>query len=251
MAHRVFFLNRLHEGTDRAEYEAWIRRVDYPVARAQDAIRERIEAGELAPGDRLPSERALTEQLGVSRTSLREALKMLESMGMVEARSGRGRFVVQHTDDRGSVELVRNWLHAHRDDVIHLNVIRTAIEQLAVEAMPAAARTRVVERLRPNVAEAQDATRRADSVRAAALDGEFHRTLCGATENRPLQALAYGLIDGAQQAATAVYAIPDAARNSLRQHAAIVDALAAGNVRGVQRLLREHFARSIQVATRG
>jgi REDY-like protein HapK len=39
MAHRVFFLNRLHEGTDRAEYEAWIRRVDYPVARAQDAIR--------------------------------------------------------------------------------------------------------------------------------------------------------------------------------------------------------------------
>ena len=39
MAHRVFFLNRLHEGADREEYEAWIRRVDYPVARAQDAIR--------------------------------------------------------------------------------------------------------------------------------------------------------------------------------------------------------------------
>jgi hypothetical protein len=39
MAHRVFFLNRLRESADRAEYEAWIRRVDYPVARAQDAIR--------------------------------------------------------------------------------------------------------------------------------------------------------------------------------------------------------------------
>jgi REDY-like protein HapK len=38
MAHRVFFLNRLHEGADAAEYEAWIRRVDYPVARAQGAI---------------------------------------------------------------------------------------------------------------------------------------------------------------------------------------------------------------------
>jgi len=38
MAHRVFFLNRLHEGADRDEYEAWIRRVDYPVARAQGAI---------------------------------------------------------------------------------------------------------------------------------------------------------------------------------------------------------------------
>ena len=39
MARRVFFLNRLREGVDPAEYEAWIRRVDYPVARAQDAIR--------------------------------------------------------------------------------------------------------------------------------------------------------------------------------------------------------------------
>jgi hypothetical protein len=38
MAHRVFFLNRLRESADRTEYEAWIRRVDYPVARAQDAI---------------------------------------------------------------------------------------------------------------------------------------------------------------------------------------------------------------------
>jgi len=38
MAQRVFFLNRLHDGADPDDYEAWIRRVDYPVARAQDAI---------------------------------------------------------------------------------------------------------------------------------------------------------------------------------------------------------------------
>jgi REDY-like protein HapK len=38
MAHRVFFLNRLREGADPDEYEEWIRRVDYPVARAQGAI---------------------------------------------------------------------------------------------------------------------------------------------------------------------------------------------------------------------
>ena len=38
MAQRVFFLNRLHEHADHEEYEAWIRRVDYPIARAQDVI---------------------------------------------------------------------------------------------------------------------------------------------------------------------------------------------------------------------
>lgn len=38
MANRVFFLNTLHEGVDPAEYEAWIRRVDYPIARSKDPI---------------------------------------------------------------------------------------------------------------------------------------------------------------------------------------------------------------------
>jgi GntR family transcriptional repressor for pyruvate dehydrogenase complex len=215
---------------------------------AAEAIRKRIESGELAPGDRLPPERALTEQLRVSRTSLREALKMLESMGMLEARTGRGRFVVQYTDDRASVELVRNWLHAHREDVEHLNLIRAAIEQLALDSTPADARARVVDGLRLIVAEAQDAVRRADPVRAAELDRDFHRALCGATDNRPLQALAFGLIDAAQQAATAVYAVPAAARSSLRQHAGIIQLLAQGNVRGAQRVLREHFASSIREA---
>ena len=42
MAQRVFFFNRLHDNTDRAEYEDWIRRVDYPIARKQDAIRSYV-----------------------------------------------------------------------------------------------------------------------------------------------------------------------------------------------------------------
>jgi GntR family transcriptional regulator, transcriptional repressor for pyruvate dehydrogenase complex len=219
---------------------------------AAEAIRNRIERGELAPGDRLPAERVLTEQLGVSRTALREALKMLESMGMLEARTGRGRFVVQYTDDRASVELVRNWLHAHRADVEHLNVIRTAIEQLALEATPAHERARMIERLRSILAEAEDAVRRADSVRAAQLDADFHRALCSATDNRPLQALAFGLIDAAQQAATAVYAVPAAARNSLRQHADLIEWLELDSVGNAQGVLREHFVSSIrEAASRG
>ena len=40
MTHRVFFLNRLRDGVDPQEYEDWIRRVDYPIARAQGAIRD-------------------------------------------------------------------------------------------------------------------------------------------------------------------------------------------------------------------
>jgi DNA-binding FadR family transcriptional regulator len=56
-------------------------------------IRELISSGSLQPGDRLPPERELAEKLGVSRESIREGLKHLHSIGLVETRSHRGTFV--------------------------------------------------------------------------------------------------------------------------------------------------------------
>src|SRR6266536_3350468 len=58
-----------------------------------DQIRELIDSGRLAQGERLPSERQLCAQLRVSRVSVREALRVLESVGYVEVRSGPGTYV--------------------------------------------------------------------------------------------------------------------------------------------------------------
>ncbi|MBR2224130.1 MAG: FadR family transcriptional regulator, partial [Christensenellaceae bacterium] len=52
-----------------------------------------INSGELKPGDKLPPERSLAEQLNVSRTAIREALRALESMGYIESKVGGGTFV--------------------------------------------------------------------------------------------------------------------------------------------------------------
>lgn len=56
-------------------------------------IKELIQEGKLKPGDRLPSERELAEQLGCSRTSLREGFRVLESEGLVISKPGGGRFI--------------------------------------------------------------------------------------------------------------------------------------------------------------
>ncbi|MFZ0134687.1 MAG: GntR family transcriptional regulator, partial [Desulfobacterales bacterium] len=53
-----------------------------------DQIRENILAGKLKPGDRLPSEKELSTEFGVSKASLREALRALESLGMLEVKQG-------------------------------------------------------------------------------------------------------------------------------------------------------------------
>ena len=55
-----------------------------------DQLRQRIVSGELAEGDRLPPEEELTEQFGIARTTLREALRVLESQGLISIKRGRG-----------------------------------------------------------------------------------------------------------------------------------------------------------------
>lgn len=86
------------------------------VKMAADAIRKQILAGELAPGTRLIEER-LTEELAISRPPLREALRLLETEGVVERLPRRGAFVRTLTDQ----------------DVDEILTIRSALERLAFE----------------------------------------------------------------------------------------------------------------------
>src|SRR5438105_15893687 len=60
---------------------------------AAEAIRQHIAERRLRPGDALPTEREIQQQLGISRASVREALRILQMSGLVEARQGKGLFV--------------------------------------------------------------------------------------------------------------------------------------------------------------
>jgi GntR family transcriptional regulator len=72
-----------------------------------EALMNRIESGELAHGDRLPSERQLSRALGVNRTTLRRALYILEQRGMLERRQGEGTFVTQPKLERQADRVYR------------------------------------------------------------------------------------------------------------------------------------------------
>jgi GntR family transcriptional regulator len=71
-----------------------------------DDLLDQIESGELAPGDRLPPERALSESSGVSRMTLRAALHTLEQKGLLERRQGAGTFVARSKIERQAGKLV-------------------------------------------------------------------------------------------------------------------------------------------------
>jgi GntR family transcriptional regulator len=70
-----------------------------------EGLLERIESGELSPGDRLPPERALSQSLGVNRMTLRRALRMLETQGLVIRRQGDGTYVAKPKIEREAGKL--------------------------------------------------------------------------------------------------------------------------------------------------
>ena len=90
-----------------------------------DQLRGLILKGSFAPGDKLPAERRLAEELGVNRASLREAIKSLEQMGLVKTRQGDGTRVLDFMQTAG-VELVSH--HIPTGGKPNLEVLRDVLE---------------------------------------------------------------------------------------------------------------------------
>jgi GntR family transcriptional repressor for pyruvate dehydrogenase complex len=96
-----------------------------------EQIRQLIKDGELMPGDQLLPERELAEQLGVSRTSVRQALGVLEGMGVIEITPRDGAYV-RHRSLEGAVESLTQLLFQEREHVAHAFEVRQIIETQAV-----------------------------------------------------------------------------------------------------------------------
>src|SRR5436190_21538366 len=145
-------------------------------------IERAIRNGDFASGERLPSERELVETFGVSRVSVREAIRSLEALGLVRVYQGRGAFVSDRRSGLG--EPLAHWLDVHRDEVIELLDVRAALDRFAVEC--------VIERYDEDdvaaIIAAQQAFRaavanRAGTAELVALDLDFHLAIAHAAGN--------------------------------------------------------------------
>lgn len=147
-------------------------------------IAERIIDGRLEVGDRLPSERELVTALGVSRGSVREALRILESMGIIEANVGSGRDAGSTVSGRPS-EALSNLLRLHmalsRFQLVDLVEVRIQLERAAAARASSVAQTSDIARLNEIV----DEMSRGDLEHAQfhELDTEFHVTIANVSGN--------------------------------------------------------------------
>lgn len=206
-------------------------------------LRSLIDDGVLHPGDQLPSERQLSEQLEVSRGTVREAVQFLDALGLVEIRHGLGTFV---SGDRDLEELRREWRRwtvRNAERVRDLLEVRRGLESFAAEL--AATRPPVtlgVERMAEAI-EAMRVASGADDVPALVqADVLFHRALCEASGNKALVELAETVANGLLRERAMSWDIPGRPQRSLDEHAAILEAVRARDGLSARTMAVQHLS---------
>lgn len=219
------------------------------VSRAWRVVLEKIETdlldGTLQPGDRLPPERELAATLGVGRSSVREALRVLEVMGLIRTGTGSGPTsgaIIIATPQGGMSALLRLQVAAQGfplDDVV---ATRLVMESAVVQTL-ASDPERRTDAARA-VLEAMDA----DDLTAAeflALDAQLHLALAEASGNVVITAMMAGLrmaIESYVQAGAARIQDWDATAERLRgEHRDILAAVEAGEPERARTLVRDHI----------
>ena len=202
-----------------------------------ERLRELIEVQGLGPGDRLMSERDLASRLGVSRTSVRQALTALEVLGLLDVRHGGGVFLAEPPDS--TLPSLASELARHHEQLPAIMEVREAIE---TETARLASRRRnendvlamrgALDAMRLAIAEDQD---------AAVGDAAFHNAIVAAARNTLLAHLWEQLAESVDKSRRASLARPGRPANSLSNHEAILAAIQRGDEEGSSRAMRAHL----------
>jgi GntR family transcriptional regulator, transcriptional repressor for pyruvate dehydrogenase complex len=204
-------------------------------------LRALIASGELAPGQKLPSEPALCAQLGASRGSLREAVRELEALGVLQARHGSGTYVSQLRPSdmmqgfAATVELIP------LDGLLELLEIRRVLEAHAA-AMAAARATPKLDAELADLLMALETESDRESLHA--LDTQLHQRICRAGGNDALAALVE--VFRSRGSDYDIYAIDEVRQHSHAGHRAMVAAIATRDPAAASLATAAHIAQTEQ-----
>ena len=213
-------------------------------ARVVAGLKDKILAGDLPAGHKLPSEAELIEEFGVSRTVIREAVTRLRAEGLVETFQGRGSFVLT-VPEPTSFTVGSTEIRTHQD-VLDMIDFRLGIE---TEAAALAAK-RLDANGRRGIESAMDAFVAAAPEDAVAADFAFHRAIATAANNRfyvdLLDSLGPMMIMLPRMRLGDSYSLTDAGHvDRVRsEHANIAAAILAGDPAAARAAMRVHLANS-------
>jgi GntR family transcriptional repressor for pyruvate dehydrogenase complex len=203
-----------------------------------EQIQKLVTEGVLKPGDRLPSERELAAQFGVGRSSLRDAIRTLEVMGVLESRHGAGT-VIRDLDTDALVVPLASALLRKRELVSELLEVRMMIEPaLAARAAKNATREEIA-KMEEILARQREKVRR--GVQPIEEDSEFHAALMLAARNGVVLRVMDVLMDLLRESRAKSLQTPGRLEKSYAGHLRILRAIKKRDGAAAEAAVRRHL----------
>ena len=204
-----------------------------------EQIEKRILSGELRSGDRLPTERELSEQFHASRTAVREAMKTLAQRGLVDMRPGRGTIVIDGTSQAmrhsmglmmkvgqaGSSESLVELREIIEPEIAALAAVRATDEQIT-------AMREAVKVMDTNIHEANA---------YIIADNDFHRALATGTQNILIVTLVDSIVDLLSEQRKLIFSSNGAPERGQIHHKRILDSVIRHDVEAAREAMRAHL----------
>lgn len=197
-----------------------------------------VKSGNLRPQDKLPTEAQMAVALGISRPPLREALKALTIMGVLESRQG-GRYSVTDLSPSRLVAPFNAMLSVAEYDITEhfecRSIVDVELVRLCVRRATANQRARILQLAHDGQAFLSD------PVGFRLLDYEYHQALNAGAHNTMLATVALGLYDVALDARRVASAAPGVIPISVRQHIEVADAVMASDEKAAAAAIIRHL----------
>lgn len=208
------------------------------------AIRNMISTGNYGVGDRLPAELKLCEQLGVGRSTIREAFRVLQATGLIELRTGKGAFVKDVQDT--TFDTIKKWFIEKESEVSELMEVRMAIEPVAVKL---AIQRGTAKQLR-QIKEIHDAFKKAvvtnDAIDLATLDESLHNAIIEASNNALLVKIGRVMADAIIEYRTRAFAVTENIVHACDPHENIVNAILRKDEKSAIKAIQKHLEISLE-----
>jgi GntR family transcriptional repressor for pyruvate dehydrogenase complex len=206
-------------------------------------IRERIEAGVYPVGSLLPAQRQLSEDLAISRASLREALSTLEALGLLMIRPGKGVYV-----ESAQATAAQSWRFAEQSSLPDTYQMRFALEGFVARMAALAVSDSDLAWFEDNIAAMQTALACDELNEAARLDYDFHMRIVSIAGNAAIESILSSAAEIMKESQRMPFYRRELVLSTYTEHRAILDALTARDSAAAGKAIETHISNAAQRA---
>lgn len=206
-------------------------------------IRERIEAGIYPVGSLLPAQRQLSEELAISRASLREALSTLEALGLQTIRPGKGVYV-----DSAQAVTAQAWRFAELSSLPDTYQMRFALEGFIARMAALAISDSDLAWFEDNIAAMQTALACDELDEAARLDYDFHMRIVSIAGNAAIESILSSAAEIMKESQRMPFYRRELVLSTYTEHRVILDALKARDSAAAGKAIETHISNAAQRA---